>query len=131
MKTLRQLIADYIVSNPDCCMVEIRDNIGLRVDQNKVCKKLKNMVDAREIERSGTLKNYTYCAGVNIDKLIDDAAVKSRPNRPSMKGRRITRGFVLKIRQTWVRAGDYEIEKLNPTYRSLWDYANSFTQLEG
>lgn len=84
------------------------------------------MVEAQEIERSGTLKNYTYCAGVNIDKLIDDSAVKSRPNRASTKGRRITKGFVLKIRQTWVRAEDYTIEPGEMIYRSVWTYAGSF-----
>lgn len=129
-KSLRQRCAMYILDNPGCAVLEIMVGIQAYDKGTKVmCKLLKVMTDAGELTREGALKSYTYTAGPNVMRAVEGVKEPAKKSSGRKGIKNIKHSNIMQIRQTWVKQGDYRVEPGDMMYRSLWDYANSFTKV--
>lgn len=131
-KSPRQECAEIIAKHPGISLsgiIEIIATTRKAPIAATLNRPLRGMIRREELTRTGTNMLYLYYPGPNIQQALTNEHIPGAPEPKKRGGSRYRLG-VMQISQTWVAQGDYTIEPGEMIYRSLWDYANSFTQLE-
>jgi hypothetical protein len=130
MKTPRQECAEIISQHPGATAAYVASIIATyrkAPTTGSVGNVLREMVARGELDRGGSKALYTYYAGANIQKAIDNARIPGAPEPKKHGGSRYRLGM-LQVKQTWLRAGEYPVCEPGDVagHISLWSYADSF-----